>query len=195
MKHVMTMYLNAFFILLAYILTLICCAIVQILRNFQNLCIIYFYLFSRVFASVVEFLKDCKHKLKCKNCLYIILKVRLGKSKVIMIAVVLFTLFFYYKCFWTYSIKTWNKKALVGFHWCLLARHSRKIRTHRNIKKIFKVKNTDFLNKREYLFIDFLCQLFKKWLLFHLFLTSKYYKCFVTRFLRHRNILLIANKI
>lgn len=77
MKHVMTLYLNAFFILLAYIiLTLICCAIVQFLRNFpRSMHLFYFYLFSQVFASVVELKKDCKLKLKCKNCLYIIPKV------------------------------------------------------------------------------------------------------------------------
>lgn len=78
MKHVMTLYLNAFFILLAYIiLTLICCAIVQFLRNFPRSMhhLFYFYLFSQVFASVVELKKDCKLKLKCKNCLYIIPKV------------------------------------------------------------------------------------------------------------------------
>lgn len=59
MKHVITLYLNAFFILLAYVLTLICCAIVQFLRNFPRSVhqLFYFYLFSQVFASVVEFKK------------------------------------------------------------------------------------------------------------------------------------------
>lgn len=76
-----TCYDNVFkciIILLAYILTLIYCAIVQFLRNFPRSMhhLFYFYLFSQVFVSVVKFfLKDCKLKLKCKNCLSIILKV------------------------------------------------------------------------------------------------------------------------
>lgn len=45
------------FVLLTYIiLTLICCAIVQLIRNFPRSMhhLLYFYLFSQVFASVVE---------------------------------------------------------------------------------------------------------------------------------------------